>query len=465
MTDTAYSPRRRTAVLLCGSGTAGIYQAGALRALADAGVKIDVMAGHGPGTANALCAAIDGGQRLWDGSGPWMSPALLRAYGWRRGLRVAGLGLGLALVLLLSPLLVLAVAAIFFVASEGAALVSLPTAPAWLMDVYERLFRLLFSPPILPTIMPRAVVLALIVVVSVLAVAALQAAARDRSRRGFTGAFWWRLVGAPLTAQEPGGLLMGTLWRLVRGASGAEMPDADDVGRRYADVLGENLAQPGFREVLVAVHDVDARRDLVGALVAGARRPRLAERRAGAGAREAEFIDFAGPQGGLLGDFLAGALRLPLMTAPWPMRFATESYWRGELHHVCDRPELVVRLLAEVAAVGVEQLIIVSGAPVAPGPHQLRRRPGHLRGRMGEQVRSIETAAVDDACALAARHFTSVFVVRPAHNPIGPFDFDGVYDDASDRHRPASELLALGHEDALRQFIDPFVAAGEKGHA
>ncbi len=462
MTESAYSPRLRTAVLLCGTGTAGLYQAGVLRALSEAGVKIDVLAGHGPGVANALCAAIDGDQRLWDESGPWTRAGLRRAYRWRSALRTTTIGLALALVLLLSPLLILAVAAVFFAASQVAALLSMPNAPAWLMGIYERLFAFLFSPPILPTIMPRAVVLALLVVAAVLSAAAVRAAAGERSGRGFRGAFWWRLIGAPLSADEPGTTLTSALWKLVRGASGAQMPDRAEVGRRYADVLAENLGQPGFREVLVAVHDVDARRDLVGALIGTARRGRFDERRPGAGAREAEVVDFTGPQGELVVDFLEGALRLPVATEPWPLRFATEGYWRGELHHVCDRPELVVRLLGEVAAIGVEQVILVTAAPPAGGPHSLGRRPGHLRGRIGEQVRSVETAAVDDACAQAARDFSGVFVVRPAHNPIGPFDFDSVYDEASDRRRNATELLHQGHEDAYAQFIDPFVAAGER---
>ena len=42
MTESTYSPRLRTAVVLCGAGTAGVYQAGVLRALAEAGVKIDL---------------------------------------------------------------------------------------------------------------------------------------------------------------------------------------------------------------------------------------------------------------------------------------------------------------------------------------------------------------------------------------------------------------------------------------
>jgi hypothetical protein len=462
VSESAYSPRRRTAVLLCGTGTAGIYQAGVLRALAEAGVKIDLLAGHGPGVANALCAAIDGDQRLWDESGPWTSADLGKAYRWRAALRAGGLGLGLAAALLLSPLLVLVAAAGFFLASQLAALLSMPNAPAWLMLQYEQLFAFLFSPPILPTVMPRAVVLALLIIAAVLVVAAVRAAADERSGRGLSGAFWWRLLGAPLSTEQPGGTLMAALWKQIRGASGAQMPDPAEVSRRYVDVLAENLGQPGFREVLIAVHDLDARRDIVGAIVSDTRRTRFDERRAGGGPREAEVVDFTGAQRELVADFLTGALRLPVATSPWPIRFATEGYWRGELHHICDRPELAVRLLAELAVLGVEQVIVVGAAPPAGAPHGLRRRPGALRSRIGADVRSIETAAIDDVCALAAMNFAGVFVVRPLHNPTGPFDFQAVYDESSDRRRHGRELLQQGYDDAYAAFIEPHVAAGER---
>ena len=61
-----------------------------------------------------------------------------------------------------------------------------------------------------------------------------------------------------------------------------------------------------------------------------------------------------------------------------------------------------------------------------------------------------------------ARRFRGVFVVRPAHNPIGPFDFGGVYDEASDRRRPLTELMQQGYDDAYAAFIDPDVAAGRR---
>ena len=67
--DRQYSTRLRTAFVLTGSGTAGAYHAGVLRALHEAGVKIDLAAGRGVGAIGAFFAAVDGGVRLWDTNG------------------------------------------------------------------------------------------------------------------------------------------------------------------------------------------------------------------------------------------------------------------------------------------------------------------------------------------------------------------------------------------------------------
>ena len=75
-----YSPQRRTALVLTGTGTAGAYHAGVLRALHEAGVKIDIVAGRGVGVVGALFAAVDGAQRLWDDKGFWRAPDMQSLY-------------------------------------------------------------------------------------------------------------------------------------------------------------------------------------------------------------------------------------------------------------------------------------------------------------------------------------------------------------------------------------------------
>ena len=104
------------------------------------------------------------------------------------------------------------------------ALANFTSASAVVVGFYQRLIEFLFDPPVLPTIIPRAIVLALLLVVGVLAVSAFRAAAEERSRRRLAGGFWWRLLGSPLGTEEPGRALSHALWTLVRGASSTPVP-------------------------------------------------------------------------------------------------------------------------------------------------------------------------------------------------------------------------------------------------
>jgi hypothetical protein len=56
-----------------------------------------------------------------------------------------------------------------------------------------------------------------------------------------------------------------------------------------------------------------------------------------------------------------------------------------------------------------------------------------------------------------------VYVIRPTHNALGPFDCSGTYDRTSERRVSVAELIRQGHDDASRQFIEPVVgASGER---
>src|SRR5439155_3163295 len=103
-----YSPQIRTALVLTGTGTAGAYHAGVLRALHEAGVKLDVVAGRGIGAIGALFAAIDGAQRLWDEKGFWRSPGVRALYRWRGVAQVIVWGLALSLGIVAIPIAVMA---------------------------------------------------------------------------------------------------------------------------------------------------------------------------------------------------------------------------------------------------------------------------------------------------------------------------------------------------------------------
>jgi hypothetical protein len=99
----AVFPSRRTALVLCGTGAHGAYHAGVLRAFQEAGVRIDLVAGHGVGAAGAMLSAIDGSGRLWEPAGIWRSPQSQVLYPWTQAMRVTLWALLTLLVSLLIP--------------------------------------------------------------------------------------------------------------------------------------------------------------------------------------------------------------------------------------------------------------------------------------------------------------------------------------------------------------------------
>jgi hypothetical protein len=178
--------------------------------------------------------------------------------------------------------------------------------------------------------------------------------------------------------------------------------------------------------------------------------------------REAEAVNLSTSMRDYLSDLIAAGAELPGVTAGRSITFPADHYWQGETHRLGDRPELVHRLIDEVLALGAEQRIIVSAAPPAGLPHALGPRPVDLKGKAGEWQRSVETAVIDDAIAHAATRFSGVFVIRPAHNSVGPFQFQGTYDESSDRVRSVADVIRQGYDDANRLFVEPVLASGER---
>ena len=444
--------------MLTGTGTAGAYHAGVLRALQEAGVKIDLIAGRGAGVVAAMFGAVDGGARLWDSGGLWRAARVRRLYGWRATLRTALVMLGAAVAAVLVPFAALGVVLLVFSAGFLLEALGLPDGSA--SSSASRWLQAMFAPEVLPTYVPRLVLLLLLGFLGALTVGAISTDIQSHARRRASGALWWRLVGAPLDAAQAIAWFSGGLWRLLRGATRVGKPSPGDLGERYVETLAGNLGQPGFRELLLLAHDLDARRDIAFALLAEAPRRAYFRARPDDDARPFETVDLTRAERWRVFDALAATLRLAVATEPHFMPFSPDSVWRGETHRLCDRPDSASRLLEEVANAGAEQVILVSALPPAPGPHALGAGRRDVRGRLGEYLAAIETASLRDAISTEAGRFAALFEIRPRHNPLGPFDFAGCYDERSDRRQTLAELVDRGYEDAFRQFVDAVVAAG-----
>src|SRR5690606_21599774 len=111
---------------------------------------------------------------------------------------------------------------------------------------------------------------------------------RGGRHRRTRGAFWQRVLGAPLSQAPLFDVVTSKLWELVRGIVTAPRPALSEFGRRYVELLAENLGQPGFRELLITAHDVDARRDVSVTLLAEPHRAAFHARRSDGRPREGE---------------------------------------------------------------------------------------------------------------------------------------------------------------------------------
>ena len=420
-------PDRRTALVLCGTGAHGAYHAGVLKALQEAGVKVDVIAGHGIGAAAAALAAIDGAGHLWAEKGIWarggMAASLYRV---KRRLRLAGWLAGALAAVVLGALLL-----------AGANLEAVLLR--WLVAV---------------SFLLAGLVLAAVAGAGIL----------DRPapvRRSARGRPWWHVMGAPLDAGGARSTFAAALWGLLHGGSPVALPTHHAIGRRYAEVLAESVGQPGFRELMIAATDLDSRRDVVAALLREPFRHDFLAPRPGE-ERQSEIIDLAGTGRDHALDIIAAALTPPVACDPHLVTFGVDTYWRGETHRLCDRPGAAARLLDELAGAGVTQIILVSAVAASRVPHRLASVRIEPRHRLGEFLTAAESAGLRDVRD-QARRFDSVHVISPAHNPIGPFDLSGAYDEASDRWTDVTELMNRAYDDAYRQFIEPVVgASGEQ---
>jgi hypothetical protein len=430
-----------------------------MRALQEAGVKIDIVGGRGIGALAAVLAAVDGGAQLWDTGGFWRSPAIETFYRWRWPFTVLR-WLGVALIAVLAiPAAVILLGLVVYPIALLLGMAGLAVG-TYFVDGFMWFLGRAFGPGALPTWIPRLAALCSVLALGLLGVGAWLAWWRSPLYRRASGSRMWTLLGSPVDAGSTIHQATETVWRLLKGGASIKTPEADDLSRRYSELLAENLGQPGFRELLLIVHDLDANRDLVFGLVRDPYRRMLFPAPGSvASARRAEAQDLSSGTKGFLADVLAAALTLPGVSEPRLVQFAPDAYWRGETHRLTDRPASIGRLVEEAAAAGAEQVVIVAASAEPPGPHELRPRRLDGLGRIGEQLASAETAALSDAVRHLHHRFQGMYVIRPSHNPIRPLDLTGAYDDHSDRMHSLEELMERGYEDTYRQFIEPFLGA------
>jgi hypothetical protein len=430
-----------------------------MRALHEAGVKIDVVGGRGIGAIAAVLAAVDGGSQLWDAGGFWRSPMVAHLYRWRWPFMVLQ-WLAIALLAVLAiPAAVILVGLVVYPIALLLGMAGLD-AGARFVEAFIGSLSSAFAPPALPTWIPRLTTVFATAALAVLGIGAWLAWWRSPLYRRSTGSRIWTLLGSPIDASPAIQHATDTVWRLLKGGAAIKTPQADDLSRRYSELLAENLGQPGFKELLLVVHDLDANRDLVFGLVRDPYRRMLFPSPGSVSAsRRAEAHDLTSGMQGFLADVLAAALSLPAVSAVRLVRFAPDAYWRGETHRLSDRPGSIGRLIEEAAAAGAEQVMIVAATPEPPGPHELRPPRLDGLGRVGEQIASAETASLSDAIRHLHHRFQGLYVIRPSHNPIRPLDLTGAYDERSDRMQSLEELMERGYEDTYRQFIEPFLGA------
>ena len=456
-----YSPKRRTAVVFAGSGTSGAYHAGVLRALDESGVKIDLVVGSGIGAITAAFAAVGGGAALYGKGGLWDGARWARFYRLRPALRVALALVGLSF-----------------------AIIALPVALGLLLGIAFPL--LLIADRVAPGAASRALSALWVAPEALsgpyLAAQALPVFALAIVAAAVVGLLYWRRRARLAEAlesvldAEPGlRRVRQSLWEIARGAALAESPASEqELGRRYVALLAENLGEPGFRELILRVADLDRGAPLAFALLREPDEPRARE-------DYDERVDLrAAGQAELFFDALATGLLLPVALPLRRVTFPKGAVHAGETHRLTDAALVPGCGIAEAIDAGAEQLVVVTGAPEEATPPPRRRG---LLARLDATLRTLEQQAAAELEATeranrmlatlghrasgrgawedpATGHVTrevDLWVIRPRRRALGPAELDGASDPLTEVLRTTDDLVEKGFRDAYGQFIEPVV--------
>ena len=457
---------RRTAVVFAGSGASGAYHAGVLKALDEAGVRIDLMVGSGVGVLAAAFGAAGSGASLYGDKGLWRELSSRRVFRLRASFRflrslclvalsafVVPALLALLLGLLLPAFLAIDFARPGFMASLSQTLAAL--APGLRVFFVFALAA--------PTFIAFLFVL--------LRAGTIIKTSKRRFGETLESAF-------DLTGIESD--LSRRLWEVARGPALNEMvPKGSEVGRQYSALIAENIGQPGFRGLVLRAANLDAPKPLV---------LKLTDDRADGRARttsDEEIFDLKDPNTApLLYDAVMTAFAAAPFAPPRRVRLPKQGAFGGEIHRIAEGSAIPGAGLSEAIARGADQIVFVTAAGPEPGSmggrrgfkalasaflalherasieHDLQQteRINRMVETVGHQKNTGEREWQDP---LTGRRFRSVSirVVRPRRSLLRPLDLDGTVDQASEVETTLLDWMEEGQRDAHRCFLE--VALGE----
>ena len=470
-----YSPKRRTALVLAGTGAAGAYHAGVLKALDESGVKLDLVVGSGVGTVGAAFGAVAGGPRLYGESGFWANVSWDAFFRLRPAVRIAILLLACSFGVFLLPVLLALTAGLLFPLVLIFDLVS----PGWAGRVGAAMLGA-------PSVLRAPYLASLSLPIFFLCAAGLLGVLRlwVTQRRRLAESFEWLLDPSPARDR-----LLEALWEIARGPAISRAPSEAELGRKYVSLLAENLGQPGFRELILRTADLETGGPLPFVVLDDAHRAGFVSARARGPRSRLEglpgAVDLRVPgYDALLFDAAMTGLLAPGVAPVRRVSFPKGGIFAGESHRLTEASLAGGSGLSEAIAAGAEQILFVTAAPEEAKPLARRRGPRALADgvlatlerqavevdlRATERLnRLVETLGhrTDDGGRgwqdpATGRIYRAIdlYVIRPDHRVLAPLDLDGSEDPATEVRATASDLLELGYRDAYRLFVEPVVGA------
>jgi hypothetical protein len=470
-----YSPRRRTALVLTGSGTSGAYHAGVLKALDESGVKLDLVVGSGVGALGAAFGAVAGGPRLYGERGFWTDVSWDGFFRLRPALRIAILLLACSFGVFLLPVLLALTAGLLFPLVLIFDLVS----PGWAGRVGAALLGA-------PAALRAPYLAALSLPIFVLCAAGLLGLLRlwITQRRRMAETLEWVLDPGPARDR-----LLDALWEIARGPAISRAPSEAELGRKYVSLLSENLGQPGFRELILRTADLETGGPLPFVVLDDAHRSAFASARARGPRSRLEglpnAVDLRVPgYDALVFDAVMTGLLAPGVVPVRRVSFPKGGIFAGESHRLTEAGLAGGSGLSEAIAAGAEQILFVTAAPEEARPLSRRRGPraladgvlavlerqaveGDLRAteRLNRMIETLGHHTDDggrgwqDPATGRVYRAIDLYVIRPDQRVLAPLDLDGSEDPATEVRATTSDLLELGYRDAYRLFVEPVVGA------